>query len=346
MSYLVEEWADRILSASLQGGLALLGALLLCRLLVKASPLVKVWMLRVALLKLMVSLFVVSGFAVFVLSESQAAGKAGPSFFATVTGTILPFAMVLWLLSVVIGVVRHVRNRRTVTALVHEAVIVSSPEILDLYHEACEQTGVTNAPKLLCHPAIASPILIQNSETSMILPEQLLEGDARQIKTAMAHELAHHRHRDLTWGWLIAAADLLFFFHPLALVALKKLRLYEECAADALAMHATGSSPSAYSRILLSFAETGVALPGAYGMADTAKELDRRIKALYAGSGQVRIRTKILLAGLVAVASSLLVPWTIASEQAASVADASPRMGRATTAPPGSARGPVFRAAR
>jgi beta-lactamase regulating signal transducer with metallopeptidase domain len=308
MSTVLTEWFTRMLSATLQGGLALLVVLALAACLPKLAT-VKVWLLRAALLKLHASAIVIGGVAWTILSGERRVLADPNTWLSQLTGYVMAAACFFWSISVVIGLWRHRQVRNTLTALVHDAIPVTDAPI---YGQLCERMGIKRAPVLLAHPGIPSPLLIRNGTTSIVVPASLLaETDGGHLEAALAHELAHHRHGDLRWGWLLAATDLLFFFHPLATLALKKLRLYEECSADAAAMRATGSAPSGYCKTLLSFAESSVGVSGAYAMADGARDLDRRIKALYDQRGMTGRRRAAWTVAAILVGSFALLPWTI-----------------------------------
>jgi beta-lactamase regulating signal transducer with metallopeptidase domain len=311
LSGFLADWSYWILSASLQGGLALAVALLVLGSLPRFA-LVKVWILRVALLKLHLSAVVVGGISWTILSSQRRAVSDVGSQLSQVLTLVTSLAFSLWAVSVVIGMVRHWRARHALSALVREATPVDHPDVVSLYTSLCEQMHVAPAPRLLAQPATPSPLLIRNGHTSIVLPASILEpANWGHLEAAMAHELAHHRHGDLRWGWLLAITDLLFFFHPLAALALKKLRLCEECAADAAAMRVTGQSPSDYCRTLLSFAEASVGVSGVYAMADGALELDRRIKSLYDLRRPVRRAHLASAALVVAIALVGLIPWSV-----------------------------------
>jgi beta-lactamase regulating signal transducer with metallopeptidase domain len=315
MNWILENWAQRLLSASLQGAVVLAIVLCIVGYVPKLPPLAKVWALRIALAKLLVSAIFVGGLGLTLATRSTQTSSDGVSLFASVTAVLLPMAFALWVICLCTGVWRHARSRRQLHALVHEAELVSDYRVIQTYRQMCRNMGTVNPPVLKTIEGIPSPFLIQNGVASILLPSHLIDQvDSHNLEAALAHELAHHNHADLKWGWLSAAADLLFFFHPFVTPAIKKLRLAEECAADAAAMRATKSSPSTYSRTLLSFAETSLALSGAYAMADSAVELDKRIKELY-GPKHSRGGRAVALCVL-ALASLALMPWTLHAESA------------------------------
>ena len=108
----------------------------------------------------------------------------------------------------------------------------------------------------------------------------------------LGHELLHVRRGDLWLGWLPAAAQRVFYFHPLAALALREYVLAREAACDAEVLRLLDASPRAYGRLLLSL---GVAR-GEIGAvaAETApslKALERRLGMLQLAPERARWRS-------------------------------------------------------
>lgn len=314
MSNFFQEWAVRILSLTLQGGLALAVALAISAWVPGLPALAKVWALRIALLKALLSAAVIGGVSVFSLPQRAGGSLPQSSPASSVLGVLLPIAFGLWAFSVAMGAWRYAANRRKLSTLIHQARPAKLESTIQTYRNLCRQMGIQRAPALLSHPGVGSPVLVKNGKTSIVLPSALLDDpDHSRFVAALAHELAHHKHRDLKWGWLSTVSDLLFFFHPLVKAAISKLRLYEEYAADAVAMRLTQNHPTAYSRMLLSFADANVGMSGMYAMSDGALELDKRIKEVYRSrSPRKRVYTVLAFAAL-AVGALALTPLGIKS---------------------------------
>ncbi|WP_232309609.1 M56 family metallopeptidase, partial [Luteibacter yeojuensis] len=126
---------------------------------------------------------------------------------------------------------------------------------------------------------------------------------------ALMHELAHIRRGDLLLGGVPALARTLFFFHPVAHVAVREYALCREAACDALAVDRGRLAPGMYGRLLL---RLGVAphphhaLPGA---SPTFRILKRRLDMLGQSQGaRPRAITTLLVAAL-AIAAAL--PWRV-----------------------------------
>jgi beta-lactamase regulating signal transducer with metallopeptidase domain len=269
----MNEWAIHLANASIQGGLALGTALVICA--CKVSANIKIWSLRLALVKLLFSGIFVGGLAVFTMPDGAPA--------ASTVGYLVPNLMLvacgLWCVSVLTGLGRLVVSWRMIRRLVGSAFPLSQSPMMEEYRILCRRAGTRNAPRVRVQPAIPSPLLVQSGGPVILLPD--CELSPGELSSALAHELAHHCLKDLKWSWLTAACDLLFFFHPLVPLALRKLRFYEECAADAAAMKMADSGPAQYSRALIGFAERGQVIAGGFAMSDSARDLSSRIRVLY-----------------------------------------------------------------
>ena len=68
---------------------------------------------------------------------------------------------------------------------------------------------------------------------------------------ALCHELAHMKRGDVWLGCVPAAAERIFFFHPLAHLAAREYVFWREAACDAAVLAALDAAPQSYGRLLL-----------------------------------------------------------------------------------------------
>jgi TonB family protein len=116
---------------------------------------------------------------------------------------------------------------------------------------------------------------------SVVLPETSQEWDAERSHIVLLHELTHARRRDPLL-WLMAQVALaLYWFHPLAWLALARFRREQERSCDDAVVTA-GVVQSVYAQHLVDLARF-VTNPGSYaaalGMAASA-DLEQRVRAL------------------------------------------------------------------
>jgi beta-lactamase regulating signal transducer with metallopeptidase domain len=100
--------------------------------------------------------------------------------------------------------------------------------------------------------------------------------DLPVLRVVIAHELVHHRRRDLPIAWMAAAATSLFWFTPIAWRLARTLReLREECC-DAAVIGIGVATPATYAAALLAAAAVPPT-PGALAMRD-GHPLGRRLR--------------------------------------------------------------------
>jgi beta-lactamase regulating signal transducer with metallopeptidase domain len=134
---------------------------------------------------------------------------------------------------------------------------------------------------LVVTDAVSSPALFGVIGGRLLLPRDLsgrLSTD--ELALVFRHELAHVRRHDLPIGWLAVLVRCVYWFHPLAWVAVGGRRADAESACDDAVVAGTGDR-LAYGRVLLAVAG-GRSVP-AIGMADARTDLRRRLARVATG---------------------------------------------------------------
>lgn len=136
-------------------------------------------------------------------------------------------------------------------------------------------------PRLRASAEITSPLVTGLWRPTMLVPASFMSLSLEERRIAICHELIHLRRRDLWLGCVPAAAERLFFFHPLVRFAVREFAFWREAACDAAVLRALGTTPASYGRLLLSLGITptrrSVAAAGASWSVSTMK---RRILML------------------------------------------------------------------
>jgi hypothetical protein len=117
---------------------------------------------------------------------------------------------------------------------------------------------------------------------------------AEQTMT-LGHELVHLRRGDLAWGWVPAAAERLFFFHPLARLAAREYLAAREAACDAAVVAALALEPAAYGRVLVRLGVAALPAPAASAAASSQASLRRRLEMLQEIGSRPPIRARLAL---------------------------------------------------
>ncbi|MFO0905195.1 MAG: M56 family metallopeptidase [Pirellulales bacterium] len=143
------------------------------------------------------------------------------------------------------GLLRFTQARR----LQHRARPLSEPLSTSLA-PLLAAFGAQGRVRLLAMDDAVSPQLVGLMRPVILLPVAILE-DQEAVHTAVAHELAHWRRKDL-WLSVVQCVSLsLWWFHPLIWLASRRLSQAREICADALAIQVLGCSGVEYAHNLM-----------------------------------------------------------------------------------------------
>ena len=139
------------------------------------------------------------------------------------------------------------------------------------------------------------------------------ERNEAELRMALAHELAHLKRRDLWMAGIPLLTQTLFFFHPLAWLAIRESAAACEEACDVEAMRLSGGSPSAYARLLLSSAQSDVPI-AAMGAAFGFRLLQRRITMLNQTAPLAKSGLQRGFLALLALGVACSIPWSVTAQ--------------------------------
>lgn len=140
----------------------------------------------------------------------------------------------------------------------------------------------------------------------------LAEWSEAEWKCVIAHELAHVRHNDALLNYLIAAMRALYWFNPMARLALNAVIADREAVRDTLALSICGDGwRMAYAKTLAAVASRTREKQHAYEAAFSHANLRMRVEYVVNGrqsrfQRNVGIGVCVLLAGALAIASPSL----------------------------------------
>ena len=234
----------------------------------------------------------------------------------------------LWLLGLAFMIARTLRGYLATQRLLNESRPCKDAMLLGALRLAAEAHGLREPPRLRLSSAIDSPQLVGPWHPVLLLPatpSQAMHAD--ELDMALTHELVHLQRGDLWWGLLPAAAQHLFFFHPLAHLAAHEYALAREAACDAAVIAGNRHCAHEYGRLLV---RLGVAPKPSAGLASaspTFRILKRRLVMLQNTATTPRVVALLLT---VAVAALGVMPYRIV---AATQADTAAPVAHATPAP-------------
>jgi beta-lactamase regulating signal transducer with metallopeptidase domain len=331
-------WFDLLVRASWQGGIALAAVWLISRFLPRIPAGHKVWLWRLAFLKLLAALVWFSPVVLPVLPQ-----QAPPAPIADGTETILgaevatealPTAMspetprpvlhfrawlfLAWCVAILLFAARLLRHWRETRRLLRASRPLNNADVEESARLLGERLHIRSSPAIADSPAISSPVLIGIFRPRIILPRDLAQSASlSRLELMLAHELAHVRRRDLVWLWLFTIVEALFFFHPMVWLARREWTLATEAACDDLALRVTRQTPCDYGEMLIDIvaatSRTDAAPLLAVGMVENANTLKRRLKLM------ITTRTRLARIGgiaLITIASFALVPWKLTAQPA------------------------------
>lgn len=176
---------------------------------------------------------------------------------------------------------------------------------LQLRRERClldldpERTG--GLPVYLCHD-LASPCLHGLVHPAIYLNPAALQSPDR-LEFVLAHEKAHHRHRDHLWGALRCFVLAAYWFDPLVWWAAAVSKRDCELACDeAVTASMEEARRRDYGRCLVELIPRrapGTALLAATSMSGTARSMQQRLKAIVTAKKPRRAAIALTLAGAV-----------------------------------------------
>jgi beta-lactamase regulating signal transducer with metallopeptidase domain len=141
------------------------------------------------------------------------------------------------------------------------------------------------------------PLAVGLRRKLIVLPAPVLQLEPAALDAVLAHEIAHHRRRDLWWIALAEILKAIAWFNPLAHVAARALVASREDGSDDWAVSKTSNDPFTYARALLQSARV-VAMPRPLGVAGAhpmGKRLQRLLDTNATRDGRPGIGAAILI---------------------------------------------------
>lgn len=327
MNPMAQAWLGALWPASWQGGIGLLVVWGVCRFIQRIPPGFKVWLWRLAWAKFLLALFWSGSIRLQLLPpahreavlvvESRAnpvaieRSASAPTTSAEPSPDWRSGLMLLWMVGVL-----GCATRLGVQWLGSQRLVRRAEPIDDdrEYRQLAESMGIRRPPQLRQSSAVLTPALVGTFRPIILLPPSLANGNlaCARLRMMLAHELAHWKRRDLLWGWLATACELLFFFHPLIWLTRREWLLAREMACDELALRHVNASPVEYGNMLIDVIAARPSF-GALSICETNQDLKRRIQAMK----NIGVKKNVLLASAVlfGVCSAVL-PLRIVAQDA------------------------------
>ena len=322
--------AGTLARASLEGGLFVVLVWTVCRLFPRLPAAVRCGLWWVACLKLLLGLVALPAVRLPLLPAVERAAEAtmaptyirnggapsrtltpGPSPFPSLSpsqgeGKRITFRDLvasslagLWILGLLIFCGKAVLQLREMRRIVRSAEPVGEGWVRAAFAAICERLGLRRAPDLRGSGEVRTPQVTGLAQPVVLIPRAGLERlTPAEVSMTLCHELVHLRRKDLWLGWVPALAHRIFFFHPLAALAVREYAIAREAACDAEVLRILGTAPQAYGRLLLRWGvaprETGLAAAGA---SPSLQNLKRRLQMLQQRLRQQAPHVRLVVVG-------------------------------------------------
>lgn len=214
---------------------------------------------------------------------------------------ILCLGSVTLLSRVIVGRVRRARLEGGCRTL-------DDPGWQQTLRQAATRLGVRRTVRLLRHPACRVPMTWGTWRPVVCMPASAETWPQDRRDAVLLHELAHVRRWDDLLQTTAEWARVLVWFHPLAWIAVRRLRLERELACDDLVL-GTGVQPSRYAEHLLDLVRDGGIRPAPEVLAmGSPHRLSARVMAILDPTRVRRANFSMTLAGLLLGALACLAP--------------------------------------
>ncbi len=190
------------------------------------------------------------------------------------------FLILIWMSGTGLMLVRIVLGAKKVERIRKSCRTISHPKleaaVRSLSGEAFPTVPIQFTTRL------NSPVVVGPRNTTVILPEKLLETlNEQQLRCVLAHELTHVRQHDPLVGLLQRFVEAGYWPHPLVHLLNQDLVRAREEVCDNVALH--GTTPPAYATTLLTVALGSAPrrpTPGTIGLMTRPWRLEERVKGL------------------------------------------------------------------
>jgi len=185
----------------------------------------------------------------------------------------------------------------------------------DIQHEVARLSDLLTLrqpPTVRVSQEIDTPLVLGFRNPVVLLPVAPFTAlPTQDRRMALCHELLHLRRKDLLLAYIPALAERVFFFHPLAHLAVREYQLTREAACDAAVIWELDARPGDYGRLLLALGVSRLPMHlAAAGSPSSYSKLKRRITML---RDVTKFNPRLRTAGWTAVllAALAITPFTL-----------------------------------
>jgi len=195
----------------------------------------------------------------------------------------------------------------------------------ELMRSLASECGVRRKVEVLLHEGIPGPLTCGIWRPAILLPDETCGWNETDLRRALVHELEHVRRGDWAIQLVARVTCIFYWLHPLVWVALRRLSLEAERAADDAVVRSVEHTEYAEQLVLLAGRLSKAKTQAALGMANRS-DLSARVSAILDGSqrrgpaGWRPTASALGVAGLVVLALAPVRAVTLAKNQTAETA--------------------------
>ena len=149
---------------------------------------------------------------------------------------------VIFATGIVVGLIRLIGGLWSVRLFVRASRPLKTPELLEQVDLLRAELGCTPSVEVRECADLATAATVGWRKPVILLSDTWRSWNETQLKSVLAHEIAHITRGDFLTGVAAQLGVVLHFYHPLVHWLVNRLRLEQELAADALAAQVVGGS--------------------------------------------------------------------------------------------------------
>ncbi|MGH7620904.1 MAG: M56 family metallopeptidase [Gemmatimonadaceae bacterium] len=225
------------------------------------------------------------------------------------TMSISQAALLVWLVGVLIGALWLAVGRLGLARVRRRAMPLITEDWQELLDAERARAGVAQDVTLLTSDAVSTPVTWGVIEPVIVLPEKALVWSDERRRVVLMHELAHIARRDSATQLVATLASIVYWVHPMVLVAASRLRAECERACDERVLE-LGTPATDYAAHLLDVARFarsfGAASIVSVAMARPSQLEGRLLAVLRASPGRTRSSGRARVLGTLFAACALV----------------------------------------
>lgn len=172
---------------------------------------------------------------------------------ASTAADMLPLALFLfWVGGAVAMAILLVRAERSARNTIAMAEPAENPLLGQLVDAWAKRFGISRHVRVLVTQEATAPFTAGVLRPVIVLPRKLLNRlDAVEMSAVIGHEMSHIRSFDAAWRMVERALLVVFFFHPMVWMAVRRIDTAREAACDVSAASSGVVGCNAYAKSLL-----------------------------------------------------------------------------------------------